>query len=191
MIHSRFREPDRRRHEELLFGAGDRIIVATQTIEAGVDVSARVLFTETAPWASLVQRFGRLNRYGEHPESTAYWISLSNTKELEESLQKKDRLPSDKAQKKAGQILENLSIPYAFPLLEESGGILADLAAVDIRALQEVHYTEPETIQPVIRRKDIVDLFDTSADLSGSDVDISRYIRDQENTDVQVYLARI
>ena len=186
LIHSRFREPDRRRREELLFGAGDRIIVATQTIEAGVDVSARVLFTEPAPWASMVQRFGRLNRYGEHPESTAYWISLSNAKELQESLQK-DRLSPDKAQKKAAQIIENLSIPYALPLLEESGGILADLAAVDIRALQEVHYTEPETIQPVIRRKDIVDLFDTAADLSGSDVDISRYIRDQENTDVQVF----
>lgn len=40
-----------------------REVVATQAVEAGVDVSARVLITELAPWSSLVQRFGRCNRY--------------------------------------------------------------------------------------------------------------------------------
>ena len=42
----------------------DRVIVATQVVEAGVDVSARTLVTELAPWSSLVQRFGRCARYG-------------------------------------------------------------------------------------------------------------------------------
>ena len=58
LIHSRFRRGDRKEHEQLLFGKGRRIVVATQAIEAGVDVSARVLITELAPWPSLVQRFG-------------------------------------------------------------------------------------------------------------------------------------
>ena len=42
-----------------------RIVVATQVVEAGVDISARTLVTELAPWSSLVQRFGRVARYEE------------------------------------------------------------------------------------------------------------------------------
>jgi len=49
LIHSRFRRLDRQRHESILFGAGDRIVIATQAVEAGVDVSARLLITELAP----------------------------------------------------------------------------------------------------------------------------------------------
>ena len=71
LVHSRFRPDDRQRQEEILFARDtDRIVVATQAVEAGVDVSARVLVTELAPWPSLVQRFGRCNRYGEWREGT-------------------------------------------------------------------------------------------------------------------------
>ena len=67
LIHSRFRGPDRQKIESKLTapvpGEG-RIVIATQAIEAGVDLSSRTLFTELAPWASMVQRFGRCNRYG-------------------------------------------------------------------------------------------------------------------------------
>ena len=62
LIHSRFRGKDRRRQREWLgedveeSGAG-RVVVATQAVEAGVDISARTLITELAPWASMVQRF--------------------------------------------------------------------------------------------------------------------------------------
>ncbi|MGH8611496.1 MAG: type I-G CRISPR-associated helicase/endonuclease Cas3g, partial [Gammaproteobacteria bacterium] len=71
LIHSRFRAQDRRAHEARLHSpvpTEGRILIATQAIEAGIDLSARVLFTELAPWASLVQRFGRCNRYGEFNE---------------------------------------------------------------------------------------------------------------------------
>ena len=64
LIHSRFRRPDRRHHRDATQGEGDRIVIATQAVEAGVDVSARLLITELAPWASMVQRFGRCNRRG-------------------------------------------------------------------------------------------------------------------------------
>jgi CRISPR-associated endonuclease/helicase Cas3 len=188
LVHSRFRDPDRKRHEELLSGTGDRIIVATQAVGAGVDVSARVLFTELAPWPSLVQRFGRLNRYGEHPESKAIWIACPEVADLATRLQESDpKLKQDKAEEKARQILGKLSLPYELDSLLASRRILQGLESVNISTLEKVEHAEPEKIQPVIRRKDILDLFDTSSDLSGSDLDVSRYIRDQEDSDVHVY----
>jgi CRISPR-associated endonuclease/helicase Cas3 len=65
LVHSRFRGMERAPwREEFLRREAcnakvDRIIVATQVVEAGVDISATTLFAELAPWASLVQRFGR------------------------------------------------------------------------------------------------------------------------------------
>lgn len=46
------------------------VVVATQTVEAGVDFSASHMITELSPLSSFWQRIGRLNRYGDydHPE---------------------------------------------------------------------------------------------------------------------------
>jgi CRISPR-associated endonuclease/helicase Cas3 len=188
LVHSRFRELDRKRHEVLLGGEGDRIVVATQTVEAGVDISARVLFTEVAPWASLVQRFGRLNRYGEYSESEAFYISSPGLGELSTRLREVDpKLKQDKAEEKARQVLDRLSLPYGFDAIQESQKMLLGLSSADISTLQTVAHVEPDKVEPIIRRKDIIDLFDTSSDLSGSDLDVSRYIRNQEDSDIQVY----
>lgn len=48
-------------------GATPVILVATQTVEVGANFDADGLVTESAPWDSLVQRLGRLNRLGECP----------------------------------------------------------------------------------------------------------------------------
>jgi CRISPR-associated endonuclease/helicase Cas3 len=67
LIHSRFRPVERGLLNEKLTSKqkpDEQIIVATQVVEAGVDISARLLVTELAPWPSLVQRFGRCHRYG-------------------------------------------------------------------------------------------------------------------------------
>jgi CRISPR-associated endonuclease/helicase Cas3 len=68
LIHARFRAAERAAQARRLRDddPADRIIVATQAIEAGVDISSKTLVTELAPWASLVQRFGRCTRYGEY-----------------------------------------------------------------------------------------------------------------------------
>lgn len=79
LVHSRFRPPDRQRKvEELLAPPSEAgtIVVSTQVVEAGVDVSAKTLFTELGPWPSLVQRFGRCNRLGDEPDAAVYWIDL-------------------------------------------------------------------------------------------------------------------
>jgi len=41
---------------------GPRLIIATQVIEAGVDLSVPILYTERCPMASLIQRLGRCAR---------------------------------------------------------------------------------------------------------------------------------
>lgn len=68
LIHSRFASRDRRRRMEELERVRDRdewVIVSTQVIEAGVDLSSDVLITELAPPSSLIQRMGRNARFDE------------------------------------------------------------------------------------------------------------------------------
>lgn len=69
-LHSRFFANDRRAIEAQVvrrFGPGsepsDTILVTTQVIEAGIDISAEQMHTELAPMNALVQRAGRVARY--------------------------------------------------------------------------------------------------------------------------------
>lgn len=59
----------RKKHPDAFTVNGDSsvdVIVATQTLEVGVDMSFTSLVTELAPSSSLAQRFGRTNRLGEY-----------------------------------------------------------------------------------------------------------------------------
>jgi CRISPR-associated endonuclease/helicase Cas3 len=61
LLHSRFRRQDRQAIEVQLRGFRG-VVVATQTVEAGIDLDARLLVTDLCPWASFVQRCGRVGR---------------------------------------------------------------------------------------------------------------------------------
>lgn len=167
LIHARFRAADRQAHTRKLKQdpAKDRIIVATQAIEAGVDISSRVLFTELAPWDSLVQRFGRCNRYGEHNHSGAhiYWINVE----------------SDKA----------LAPPYSEQALDLARARLEPISTASPQSLPAIDSQREPTA--VLRRKDLLDLFNTDPDLSGFDVDISDYIRDSGSPGVHVFWRQL
>ena len=176
LVHSRFRPADRAREMEKVLGTDDpspqgRIVVATQAVEAGVDISAAVLFTELAPWSSLVQRFGRANRYAELPDGAdVHWMDL-----LQPTA---DGTGSDKD-------AEELARPYAAPELQAARDRLRELDDV-----APVHLPPPDDLDPprrVIRRKDLDDLFDTDPDLTGFDVDVSPYVRDADDTDIRVF----
>ena len=62
LMHSRFRPREREmqsarlRNPDIEKHHGGQIIVATQVVEAGVDLSSAILWMEIAPLASLVQR---------------------------------------------------------------------------------------------------------------------------------------
>ena len=175
LLHSRFRPADREREMAKISGAGmqsDIIVIATQAVEAGVDISAAVMFTELAPWASMVQRFGRVNRRAElEGGARVFWIDLLGCIEA----------GHQKAEKQA--IV--LSQPYRVDELRESRVTLSTL--VDAAP---AHLPIPSDIDPplrVLRRKDLDDLFDTDSDLTGFDVDISAYVRDADDTDIRVF----
>jgi len=166
LLHSRFRPDDRKqRVNDALVDppAEGTIVVSTQVIEAGVDVSATTLFTELAPWASLVQRFGRCNRKGENADAEVWWIDVP---------------VSDTAS-------ANVSLPYRLDDLKASAERLRSLKNVGLKSLPTVELPYQHT--HVIRRKDLIDLFDTTPDLAGNDIDIDRYVREIEDTDVRVF----
>lgn len=168
LIHSRFRPSDRGPQQtEALSKGFAGIVVATQAIEAGVDISARTLFTELAPWSSLVQRFGRLNRAGEwkNDEARAFWIDLDTSDE-----------------KKAKDAVR----PYEVSDLETARNRLTTLTDVGPASLANVPRDSEQPALPVVRRKDLLDLFDTEPDLAGHDIDVSRYVRATDERDVQV-----
>jgi CRISPR-associated endonuclease/helicase Cas3 len=166
VLHSRFREGDRKARMRLLDENQDRIIVATQVVEAGVDISAHTLITELAPWPSLVQRFGRCNRRGKYGDAEIFWIDIESSEQA-----------------------TGLVLPYESESLEIARSLVKTITDAGPKSLAEVSkdYMEPEVIRSVLRRKDFIDLFDTTPDLTGNDLDVSRFIREGENKDVQVY----
>ena len=164
LVHSRFREGDRQEKQGRIaspLGSAGRVVVATQAVEAGVDISARTLITELAPWASMVQRFGRCNREGKYERGDVLWVDVD-----------KDTAPYDTEDiDDAREIMEFLEGKSVGPAaLEEMGDKMKDAD----------HTT-------VIRRRDVVGLFDTTPDLSGSYLDVSQYVRGTDETGVTVF----
>lgn len=161
LLHSRFRPADRARQTDQALAEPDaagRIVIATQVLEAGIDTTSSVLVTEVAPWSSIVQRAGRCNRDGRAGDATVIWV------------------------RPAGR---NAAAPYA----EEN----VQAAEETLRALEGMRVTSAELTQrgtdpyrpeyPQLRLRDLRGLFDTAADMSGNDLDVSQWIRDaDENT---------
>lgn len=180
LIHSRFRPAERKTWHELFKdesytqGMG-RIIVATQVVEAGVDISSRLLITDLAPFSSLVQRFGRCNRNGEHEQAEIFWIDRPTTKGK----------IADKAELEESE-KQDIARPYDWLELETAQKLVENLDSASPEALEKVPYDEPYQPKHVLRRRDLVDLFDTTPDLSGYDLDISRFVRDSDERDVSV-----
>jgi CRISPR-associated endonuclease/helicase Cas3 len=164
LVHSRFRGVERARLTGQLTGEpgeAGRIVVATQVVEAGIDINASVLITETAPWPSLVQRAGRCNRTGRVQDAELWWI------------------PPAKHH------------PYEQPDIDAASTELGQLegCAVTSEKLLERDVKVTETPITVLRRSDFIALFDTAPDLSGADLDIAPFVRDADDLDVQLAWA--
>ena len=178
LIHSRFRPAERAAWRDVFLnrtaceGGINRIIVATQVVEAGVDISGAVLVSALAPWPSLVQRFGRCARWG----GAAQVIVV-------------DAQPKDDKQ----------AAPYRKSELDTARDallMLSDVAPKHLEAFEERHPERLHALYPydpphLLMRNELDELFDTSADLSGADIDISRFIRSGEERDLQVFWREV
>lgn len=185
LVHSRFRGAERQRweflHKEASLPPAGRIVVATQVVEAGVDISAKALLTDLAPWSSLVQRFGRAaRRAGER--AVVVVLGEVPAKDSDARPYERESLAG------AAEALEHLQStsadvgPASLESFEER------LAADEPSRLARLYPYEPKH---VLRRPDFEELFDTSADLSGADLDIGRYIRSGEERDLAVFWRSI
>ena len=173
LVHSRFRADDRRQKNDAVTADVDTsgpgvVVVTTQAIEAGVDISAMTLITELAPWASMVQRFGRCNREGKLDQANVFWVDVGERRQDTAPYEPDDVSPA-RAQLRS---LEGQSVGPAD--IEQLGDVIEDV----------VHDT-------VIRRRDVVGLFDTTPDLSGSYLDVSQYVRGGDERDVSVFWRKI
>lgn len=167
LLHSRFRPGERAAQMARALGEpgpDGTIVVSTQVLEAGVDTDSRVLLTELAPWSSIVQRAGRCNRAGRYDDATLLWVTP----------------PGTNPKTSAAPYAEN-DLACAAEALRALEGV-----AVTSTALQERDVAEDRPLYPVLRRRDLLDLFDTSTDLSGNDVDVTRWIRDADTAAVSV-----
>jgi len=177
LVHSRFRPFERANWRERFLDrqacrpGANRIIVATQVVEAGVDISAGCVVTELAPWSSLVQRFGRCARYGGSGVCTV----------VDRGRDDKDALPYETHELAAAEgVIQRLL---------EAGGAVG-VAALELfeHGLTEGERLELYPYQPrhLLLRREYEELFDTTPDLTGADVDISRFIRTGDERDLLV-----
>lgn len=164
LIHSRFRAAEREKINKWVDGINertDKIVITTQVLEAGVDISVHTLITELAPWSSIVQRLGRCNRRGKLDDADVYWIDIPD---------EKNYAPYDKAE------------------MDDARTRLSRLDNSSVSPRQLSDPDEPNMFDVVLRRKDIIDLFDTTADLSGNHTDASRFVRTiRQHLDVDVF----
>lgn len=165
LLHSQFRPTDRADKLAALLASENKQVIAisTQIIEAGVDLSAATLFTEMAPWSSLVQRFGRCNRRGTEADARIFLIR------------------ADKP------------LPYEVEHLQEAQRLIDDLIAsgADASPAELGKIPIPDCDKPVskhvIRKRDFIDLFDTTPDLAGQDIDIERWVRETEDSKISLF----
>jgi CRISPR-associated endonuclease/helicase Cas3 len=95
LLHSRFNEEDKERKINKLKEikkSNKYIVISTQVIEAGIDISSNLMITEITPINSLIQRIGRFLRYeNENNGELLIWYEVDENNELKKIYDKYDK----------------------------------------------------------------------------------------------------
>ena len=197
LLTSRFRPSDRLNYEQqLLDFERDRsksatgqldshpglICVSTQVVEAGVDISAHRLWSEIAPWPSVIQRLGRLNRDGRGNAARGWFWEAPNRRE-----EKADGEvwigPYRKRDLSDAKTLINALTP-----LSPEMPFTKALSALEGKYLELIHRTLQPEAAPLPRALDVHGLFSTERDLHGGFTDVSAFVRNSDpDADVAVF----
>ena len=171
-------------NDDTVPGSPGLICIATQVVEAGVDISARRLWMEAAPWSSALQRLGRLNRDGSADGKAKAFVF---------------EWPQEGKKGKSQPIG-----PYEAKDIEVSVKLLTKLAAIyeaepklgakeATDKLRASHSAEMETAlkpkdEEFPRAIDVHGLFSTEPDVFGGFTDVSPWVRGADkNADVTVF----
>ncbi len=193
LLTSRFRREDRTRHEQRLldFEAERKanelpnddpglICVSTQVVEAGVDISAHCLWTEVAPWPSMLQRFGRLNRKGEDQGARA-WVWETPREGGNKTVERIG--PYESADIERAKKIVNAFAPLSQRM--PFAAAIADLRAHCSKEIDEALQPKPS---PLPRALDVHGLFSTERDVHGGFTDVSAFVRGTDpDLDVTVF----
>jgi CRISPR-associated endonuclease/helicase Cas3 len=201
LMHSRFRPKERREQAARLGNPyiekhpGGQIVVATQVVEAGVDLSSAILWTEIAPLACLVQRFGRLNRSGEFGfnrearhgvEPQAIVVGIEAPDPESKDLKTKDR-------EKAKEEAEKKHLPYVKAKCDQAWTALIerlkdDASPAALAEISDVVNASIERCPYSLQQHELLDFFDTDANLSLGFTDVSPFVRGID-PDTDFYVA--
>jgi CRISPR-associated endonuclease/helicase Cas3 len=175
LMHSRFRPKERKEQAARLGNIdiekhpGGQIIVATQVVEAGVDLSSAILWTEIAPLGCLVQRFGRLNRGGEfgfnhevrhgvEPHAIVVGIEASDPEKAEQKY-----LPYEKTK-----------CDIAWTAID---GLKQDASPAGLVEISDAVNASIDRCPYSLQQHELLDFFDTDANLSLGFTDVSPFVR--------------
>jgi len=130
LLHSRFNEIDRERKiMELneIKKLNEYLIISTQTIESGVDISSNLIITELAPANSLIQRLGRFLRYENEYEGEVHiWFEVNEEGKIK-SYMNKYKVYDLKLVEKTLEILKKQNLKINFHVSESYENLLKDV----------------------------------------------------------------
>ena len=164
------------------------ICISTQVVEAGVDVSARRLWSEVAPWPSVLQRLGRVNRDGQiNSEALALFFEVATSDNSRRRMPRSagPYEPKDVADGK--KLITRLAEISSEQPEISFRDMLAQLARGSAAAslLSETLRPKPD---PFPRAMDMHGLFTNEPDAFGGFTDISRFVRGEDkNADATVF----
>ncbi len=139
-IHGRFFDKDRKEKEEKVKEYFEKdskknaILISTQVIEAGMDISCEVLHTQVSPVNSFLQRVGRCARYANETGKIFVYDILT----LDEKLKLKDTLSGDNFDKNEIKKLNNKYLPYNQNLCEKTFEILRITPNIDEKVAESL-----------------------------------------------------